>query len=413
MAKLAKDGFKAKQLKLKFKNYHSMSPKEIFIFSTIFVTLFGLGLYLSIMTFAGTAKLSNALAEVYKSAPSKQVVSKCSDSPAVSNLANLQNAYLNQLNIYQRICGSSAATKMMIFTDLITNEDQISNRLNSLAENLRDFKVAGITPVIVIEPSDLGQLIDFQEIASGKFNNLFDKYFSTLKSKGITDEQMGIWVPFPEPNVPNWKSQGSTPNDFSLMVNNYGSALKKYFPKAKMSILLNSFSYQPEDKEWANGLPTEFNEYIRSIKSELIESFGVQGFPWVSKANQDRVENFDANDFLQPDLAVRAAKLLRVKEIWFNTGTFSTKYTRDPNNRVNISPTVRMQINNSIYKVTTNIQDQTYKVWVNQFVQDKSATTEATNWSYLTNRMHQKVFKNFTKNLNDAGIEVGLFDIKR
>ena len=391
-----------------------MHFKEIFIFSTIFFSLFAMGLYLSLMTFAGPSKLSQAFDEVTTNqSQAASVSNKCTSNPTVDNISSYQNAYLNQLDVYQQICNSGVASKMMIFTDLILNETQISNRLNSLAENLRDFSAAGIIPVIVIEPSDNGELIDFQDIASGKYNLLFDKYFATLKSKGITDKQMGVWVPFPEPNVPNWKSQGSTPIDFSDMVNNYGTALKKVFPTTKMSILLNSYTFDPSDEEWANGQAIDFTEYIRGIKGSLVDSIGVQGFPWVSRASQDRIEQFDATDFLQPDLAIKAARLLKVKEIWFNTGTFLYKYTNDAVNRIHIYAGTRQTINNSILAVATNVQSQDYNVWINEFVQDKSRTAEATNWAYVINAAHQKAFKNMIKALTDAGIGVSLYDLKR
>src|SRR5690606_15193158 len=101
------------------------------------------------------------------------------------------------------------------------------------------------------------------------------------------------------------------------------------FPRAKGSVLLNATTYDPNDLEWNNGNYINLNQYLIGIERNLVDSVGIQGFPWVSDAQKERKQIFDASEFLQPDIAIAAAQELRTRNIWFNTGSFGSKYTND------------------------------------------------------------------------------------
>jgi hypothetical protein len=238
-----------------------------------------------------------------------------------------------------------------------------------------------------------------------------EQYFKAIKATGITDKQMGIWVPFPEPNIPAWNSEGSSPKDFGLMVNNYASTLKQTFPQTHVSILLNSTTFDPKDKDYKSSKPVQTQDFVANIKPKLVDSFGMQGFPWASsKVGKVKEEDFDANKFLSPESAIAAAKILGVKEIWFNSGTFGSKYTQDSKAKLDIPPQTRQAINNQKLKIYSQVQTAGYKVWANEFVEDKSQTEEQTNFSYLQTVQDQEVFKNFATQINAKKIELSLFD---
>jgi hypothetical protein len=326
------------------------------------------------------------------------------------NLGIPTSRFLKQLQKYQDICGSKVADKMMVFTQIPSNPNSVQPLVNEIAYILKEFSVYGITPVIIAEPNDGPNMLSFTDFANGAYNPVLDQYFTALKNTGITDRQMGIWVPFPEPNIPVWNSIGSVPSDFGLLINNYSSSLKKQFPTTPVTVLMNYTSFDPSDKSYSSPKISNFDEHLKNIKPGMVNSFGMQGFPWVES---NRPSNGSINDpqvFLQPANAMRAANQLGVNTIWFNSGTVSSKYTQQPNLKVDIAPAERRQVNNNKVALYNQIKNAGYKVWVNEFTQDKSNTAEQTNFSYLQTANDQAVFKDFAKKLNDSGISLSLFD---
>jgi hypothetical protein len=333
----------------------------------------------------------------------------CSLQPKIK-LGQSINAMLKQLAKYQDLCGSKVADKMMVFTQIPSSSNSVQPLANEIAAILKEYSAYGLTPVVIAEPTDGDTQLSFTQFAKGVFNPVLDQYFAAIKNAGITGQQMGIWVPFPEANIPTWNSEGSTPADFGLLINNYSSALKKYFPTTQVSVLMNYTSFAPSDKGYTTPKIANYDEYLKNIKPGLVNSFGMQGFPWVesNKASDNSVS--DPQVFLQPTNAMKAANQLGVSTIWFNSGTLASKYTQNPNLRVNVSAADRQAINNDKLSVFDQVQNAGYKVWVNEFVQDKSNTVEQTNFSYLQTPQDQAIFKDFITKLNAKGLSVSLFD---
>jgi hypothetical protein len=67
--------------------------------------------------------------------------------------------------------------------------------------------------------------------------------------RGITEDKLGILVPYPEINTPAFNRSGFVPEDLPLLVNNFFTIVKKYYPNAKGSILLDAKSYDI-NKSW-------------------------------------------------------------------------------------------------------------------------------------------------------------------
>jgi hypothetical protein len=326
------------------------------------------------------------------------------------NLGIPTSPFLKQLKKYQDLCGAKVADKMMVFTQIPSNINSVQPLADEISAVLKEFSVYGITPVVIAEPNDGDTYLSFAQFAKGVFNPVLEQYFTAIRNSGITDQQMGVWVPFPEANIPVWNSDGASVSDFGLLINNYSSSLKKFFPTTSVSVLMNYTSFDPADKGYTKPSIANFDEYLKNIKPGMVDSFGIQGFPWVET---NRSSNNSVNDpavFLQPANTIRAAKQLGVNTIWFNTGTISSKYTQSPSLRVNVSVADRQVINNSKLSVFDQVQNTGYNIWVNEFVQDKSNTAEQTNFSYLQTAQDQSAFKDFAKKLSDRGVSLSLFD---
>jgi hypothetical protein len=327
------------------------------------------------------------------------------------NLTPSTSPFLTQLSKYQNICNSKVASKMMIFTQIPSSKSTIQPKVDELISVLKEFDQYGITPVVVAEPIDNQNMLSFVDFAAGKYNPTLDTFFQSLKNSGLTDKQMGIWVPFPEPNIPAWNSVGSKPSDIPAIINNYSSSLKKYFPNTHVSVLFNSTSFDPSDKAYSKPKTTILDEYITGINAGAVDSFGMQGFPWAPPKSLGGESSYNANNFLRPDIAMRSAKILGTNQIWFNTGTFATKYSL-PSAKVTVSPSERMAINNQKISVFEQVKNAGYKVWVNEFVEDKSATAEETNFSYLNSKEDSEIFKDYVNKLSAKAIDLSLFDSK-
>lgn len=330
------------------------------------------------------------------------------------NLEGSTSKYMQKLSEYQVLCSSKVADKYMVFTSMPNSKEDAQSLAQRLLPELKAMQSAGVTPIVIVEPISEWGLIDFTEFNTGFYDTWINDYFIEMKKAGLTDDTMGVWVPFPEANLPYWNRKNATPKDFAQIVNRYLSIYKTHFPKARSSILLNSATYESDDFDWERGEYMSLLPYVSDIKPGLVDSFGLQGFPWLPPATREGNGIFDAREFLNYKLAVEAASKLQVKEIWFNTGTFATKYAQDEEKRVTIEATKRKDVSYGIVNEVVRAKESGFNVWVNVFAEDKSKVAEATDWSYLqVGRDHQQVFHDFIWRLNEAGIGVSLYDVKK
>src|SRR5262249_6347884 len=153
-----------------------------------------------------------------------------------------------------------------------------------VVDTLKDFAAHGVRPLVIAEPTDYdgGNNIDFGLVAKGTYTAYLDDYFSAIKAAGITDQQMGIWTPFPEANLPYWNNNQAS--YFAPDVNLYVAQLRKYFPHAATSIMLNSATYSTTDFNWQSGEYDSLLPYIKGITPGSITYAGLEGFPWVPPA---------------------------------------------------------------------------------------------------------------------------------
>ncbi len=387
-----------------------MKNKEIRIFTIVFLLLSFLGSYLTFFTFSNVS-IFNLVNSRFDSTPiSTDEIISCSPSEGITDLSQAGDPNLNALSKYQKVCNSFVSNRLMIFTEIPSSLESSNRLADQVFEKLKSFSEYNIEPVVIAEPVDNSNLLNYDNLKNGDYDSSIDGFFSILKEKGLTDKEMGTWVPFPESNVPYWNHGESLPGDFAILVNNYLSSLKKYFPDSSGSVLLNSITYDPEDTLWENGDYISLIPYTNGLNPDLVDSLGIQGFPWVSRATDRRVEQFNATDFLSIRFAVEAAKLLRTKDIWVNTGTFGLKYTNNETDLVSVGADQRKSILEDILVELLKVQDDGYRVWVNIFAQDKSITREATDWSYTKSEGEKIIFQEFVSQLLASDIEIGIYD---
>lgn len=328
-----------------------------------------------------------------------------SDHSSVVRLAQLQE-----------ICQSGVSDEMMIFIEMPNSPIVAGRQAVSLANDLKEFQALGIKPLVVVEPVTDWGLIEFEEFGTGFYDQWLESFFSRLVNEGVTQEMMGVWIPFPEANLPQWNKAQDDPGQFGLNVNIYGKILRKYYPSTEISILLNAESYQSTDYNWEKGTYDSLIPYLETIDKGLVTSFGIQGFPWRSPKSQEvPLYIYDPVEFINPPLAIEAAEYLGVKKIWINTGTFRAKFANDPAEMVVEYASLRETILKEILEQAKLIKEEGYEVSINLFSENKVETPEATDWSYWgTNKeevdIHTTVLTNFLNDSSESGIEVHVFD---
>jgi hypothetical protein len=329
------------------------------------------------------------------------------DSPI--NLSNTKNKHLVKLNQYQNICKSKIGSELMIFAPTPTDTNSAIEISLGLFNNAKAFAKYGIVPLVVMEPNDInGDLIGFRQLADGKFNFWVNKMFANLVKLGLTTAELGTVVILPEANTPVWNFEDTTEKDFSTIFNNMATSIKSQYPNSKLSIMLNSNSYAPDDTDWENPLENSFLDYTRGIKKEFINSVGLQGLPFISRKNRGSFKINNPQEYLPTNKIEEVAKFLGVKKIWLNTGSFVEKY-RANREKQNITVPELIWQTQKTSEVAGNLKDKGYSVTVNYFLADKMQMSEQTNWSLLDSRYHG-IFINLVKYMNSRRVNLSIFD---
>lgn len=293
-----------------------------------------------------------------------------------------------------------------------TTAQEAREYASDVTVQLKEFAKYGITPLVFLEPTTASGLVDMKAFRAGNYDTAIDTYFAALKAAQITDQMMGTWVPFPEGNIPVWTSL--EPGDFAASVTKTVSFQKKYFPASKASIMLDNLSY-PSSGSWSGGKAVSLVPYVSGIPSGLIDSVGLQGFPWAPAANEGGPNNGTPKSYLRVSLAAELARALGVKNIWLNTGTFGVKYAGQPTRQVAVSAEQRLALLTETVAQAKTLQASGFAVSMHLFAEDKSRVAEATDWSYWTSGQSASspstnVFKIFAHDLQVSNIPLWLFD---
>jgi hypothetical protein len=216
---------------------------------------------------------------------------------------------------------------------------------------------------------------------------------------------MGMWVMFPEGNIPVWNNVD--PATFAANVTKTVKFQKKHFPSSGATILLDSQTY-PSGTSWSGGSYKSLLPYVKSIPSGLIDSFGLQGFPWSPPKGQEGAL-FDPNIYLQVDLAAEAARKLGANNIWLNTGTFGRAYAGTAN-EVKVPALKRQTMLDGVITQANKLRAQDFNTSIHLFAENKAATPEGIDWSYLGIHETEAIFKTFVHDITITDHSIWLFD---
>ncbi len=331
-------------------------------------------------------------------------------APSRPGLSNSGNPVLTKLAEYESVCGGAFADHSMFFAGMPADMSQVADQASYVAGVLRQYANYGIKPMVVLEPQ---KGMDLHAYAGGAFDEPMQAYFAVLKNAGITDTTIGQWVLFPEANIPEWGN--TNPNDYAANVTRTAQMLKGNFPAAKVLLMLDSKTYPSDDAAYLQGKYASLVPYVQNIPKGLVDSFGLQGFPWAAPANTNWDSLDDAAVFLNHSMAEEAARVLGTSNVWFNTGSYNVYYANSPDQRVVVTTERRQATMRGVTSQITALKNKGFNVSVNIFAEDKSAVSEARDWSYWpagnpSASSHVEIFKRFIADMNNSSISVGIYD---
>jgi hypothetical protein len=315
---------------------------------------------------------------------------------------------LRKLAEYEKAAGGAVANRLMIFTDIPATAAQSEAAGSDMAATLKEFKRFKINALVIMEPVINGKAVNFKNYRSGSYDSLIGSYFQSIKSHGINDSALGMWVYFPEANLPEWGPVDTA--NYAANVTRSVKLQKKYFPNSQSSILLDAMSYPAGSTSWDDGEYVSLSPFIKDIPKGLLDSIGIQGFPWVPPANQQGWPNLEAQTFLSSKIAQSAASKMGTKNIWLNTGTFAKAYCGNKSQTVVMSNSQRQKILQGIEAEAKKLMVSGNHVSVNIFSEDKSRVAEGIDWSYKSPSA-KTVLTSFIKRLKSSGINFWLFDV--
>lgn len=389
-----------------------MKRRHYFIINLVFVGFMALSAGVVFQFMTGYKPLE-AVANLWQSGEPEVATTQCDERAALERLSGAGHESLKKLAIYQQACRSFVTDTMMVFVSMAPDQKAAREYATQDAKTLKTFADVGIRPLLVLEPTTKdGKNLDFELFANGTYRPVVDAYYEQLKDEGIRDEELGIITPFPEANLPYWNNNKA--KFFAPAMNSYLTIARQHFPRVETAVLLNSATYDADDFNWENGDYSSLLPYVKGIQPDLVTYAGLQGFPWISR--QGGVGAIlNAAEFLSPPLLEEMAEALDTKQVWFNTGTFSEKYTLDPQQLRTVSPQQRKEVLLTIKDQAVAMQNKGYDISVNIFAEDKSDASEETNWSYWQGSdpflsPNTPVFTSFVQNLRKHEVSLWLFD---
>lgn len=309
-------------------------------------------------------------------------------------LPNSTDPQLQLLGQYEKRL-SRGFDQMMLFRNIPLTVDDANKQAAAAAPILKEYARQGIKPLVIFEPTE----VDLRSVDAA----VFTAYFQALQANGIDNGSIGIWAPFPEPNIPEWSTgedKGNTdPEIFKSNFTKAATSLKATFPEAKTVLLLNSATYQNHDVEYkqhASYDSEDLLKYAKGLPHNLADSACLQGFPWAPDA-------FDAGKFLKADLAIALGKELGVHDIRLNTGTFGRMHD------TTVSAAQRSDILDDILQQARRIKRIGFNVTLDLFIENKYDAAENADWSYPVGP-DWDTFWRFVDTAGRKGMNIIIFD---
>jgi hypothetical protein len=313
---------------------------------------------------------------------------------------------------YEQLCDGAIAERSSFFVITPSTAAQAQSSAQTVVSILQAYARYSIKPLVFMEPVDLnGQQLDLKQYASGAYDAAITAYFAALQAAGITAGDLGMWVYLPEGNLPQWST--TDPAIYAAVVTKMATLQKQYFPGSQSSLLLDSESYAA-GATWGAGKFVSLVPYVETIPKGLFDSFGLQGFPWAAPASDPNNISYNPSVYLRTDFAVEAAHLLGTTSIWVNTGTFASMYANKPGQTVSLAAAERQAMLSGVVRLMIDVKAKGFSAAIHLFAEDKSATAEATDWSYWHARPNDTASTStlitFLHDAHSAGIHLWLYD---
>ncbi len=310
---------------------------------------------------------------------------------------NSSVSQLRELGSYEEALNHTFEHEML-FISTPQTESEATERADALAKTLHQYAKYDIKPLIVMEPADNSDNLDLETLTNATSLHALQTFFGGLKERGITDEEMGTLVLFPEADLPDWGSHSTDPKLFAHNYAAAGAAYKSVFHDGKLSILLDSAAYPSGDvnHKYGSNKLEKLEPYVQALRSipgmPAIDSIGFQGFPW-SVTDQPQ-------DYLNADVAEKLASELGVRHIWFNTGTAESYEGKS------VSPLVRRSQLLGELAMAASAKSHGYNVQVNVFAGEDTDVS----WKYpLAEPNTVGLLSDFVNKATAEGIDPELF----
>lgn len=289
--------------------------------------------------------------------------------------------------------------KRMTFIQLPNSLSVAQGSASYVLQMEQQFSLKNEKALYIFEPSSD---MNWADIISGKYDTYIDEMFRLIsiqtKAGGLD-----VYSPFPEPNLPIWNNASLTKQDFGLVVNKFGSKMKKYLPNSTMSLLFDSKTYESDNSP---GYYLSLLPFVQKIDKTLINSIGLQGFHWIEAGNPSSVSE-DPYVYLSPSMITEIANFLEVKKIWVNTGTLRRVNTIS-NGALTVDSNKRAAILSKTSDLLLGLKNSGFEVMVNIFMEDKFNTDERNDWSYPTGP-DLNLLTNFFSKMKSSGIQTSVF----
>lgn len=329
------------------------------------------------LTLAVTA-CQNGSGNHHAASPDKSPSTRPSASQTLPGHRHRNDPQLSLLKQYEKKAG--VTPKMMEFIGFPQNNLDARIQAEQMAGTLRAWSAQHVRPLVIMEPTFNGgnTNMSLHKFRKGEYDGALATYFSTLRDLGVTDHEMGTWVPFPEPNLPQWANGVTNAKLFIDNTTRVAHAIKKEFPGAPVSVMLDS---QTCDPGWANCATNDVHrltEYLH-FEPHLISSFGLQGFSWDNHDNPAT--------YLSGQTAVACAQELGVNHVWFNTGTSSKVNNPNGEGIITAGNTRRAQLLGGVLTQAEAVQAAGLTVdFINVFGQNNfepgNSGTGTAEWQY-------------------------------
>ena len=280
------------------------------------------------------------------------------NSPRVNlGLANSTDPGLKKLAQVERQYSYAPSANLMR-AEMPASVADAEASAQAMAKKLKEYGNQGVEPFVFFGSAQDIHSKKMPKLEGGAYQGVIDAYFRELKNAGVTDKEMGCWIPLPDANDTTQKGGAVSPKDFQDRAVLAAQNIKTHWNTAKVG-----FAFKASDP---------MQSYVEGVPSDLIDVLGVEAFPTAPGQS--------ATSYLPLVGPASAAHTLGAKEMWVRTGTYNEAH--GPHGQeVTVTPHERsQQLATGLGQVAV-AKDQGFVVNIDVRMDNDYANGGA-NWSY-------------------------------